>query len=147
KQDLAIHNGKTRKSPVGVIIEAKRPSNREMITAEDYNRKAFHESILYYLRERIEHDNDSIKHIIITDSYHWFIFDAHDFERHFYGSKKLRNWYHEWSRGQKVSKRTQFVYDHLSGFVKELDASIKATRVDVSKYRKLLEKDELTRDE
>src|SRR5699024_1339532 len=43
RQDLAIHNGKTRQSNVGVIIEAKRPSNNEMITADDVNRKAFHE--------------------------------------------------------------------------------------------------------
>lgn len=146
-QDLAIHNGKTRTSDVGVIIEAKRPSNREMISADDCNRKAFHESILYYLRERIEHANDSIKHIIITDSFRWFVFDAQDFERHFYGSKTLRSWYAEWSRGQKVSQRTQLVYDHLSEFVEGLDASIKATRVEISGYRKLLEQDELNREE
>src|SRR5699024_11196302 len=57
-QDLAIYNGKTRKSKVGVIIEAKRPSNKaEMISVDDLNRKAFHESILYYLRERIDNGN------------------------------------------------------------------------------------------
>lgn len=43
RQDLAIHNGKTRKSSVGVMIEAKRPSNRaEMITGDNLNRKVFH---------------------------------------------------------------------------------------------------------
>lgn len=101
QQDLAIHNGKTRKSKVGVIIEAKRPSNKvEMITGEDLNRKAFHESILYYLRERIDNGNEDIKHIIITDVYHWYIFDAQDFERHFYELKKLKGWYEQWKQGQ-----------------------------------------------
>ncbi|MCW9709025.1 type IIG restriction enzyme/methyltransferase [Fodinibius salsisoli] len=148
RQDLAIHNGKTRKSNVGVIIEAKRPSNSsEMITADELNRKAFHESILYYLRERIDNGNEDIKHIIITDVYNWYIFDAQDFERHFYDSKKLTGWYKEWKQGQKVSSRTQFVYDHLAEFVEELDANITAAELDLSKYRKLLEKDELSRDE
>jgi hypothetical protein len=83
RQDLAIHNGKTRKSSVGVMIEAKRPSNSsEMITGDDLNRKAFHESILYYLRERLDNGNEDIKHIIITDVYHWYVFDAQDYERH-----------------------------------------------------------------
>ncbi|PAU94223.1 type II restriction endonuclease [Aliifodinibius salipaludis] len=148
RQDLAIHNGKTRKSNVGVIIEAKRPSNKSgMITRDDLNRKAFHESILYYLRERIDNGNEDIKHIIITDVYNWYIFDAQDFERHFYESKKLQNWYEEWKQGQKVSSRTQFVYDHLSEFVDELEANITAAELDLSNYRKLLEKDELSRDE
>ncbi|SMO38091.1 type IIG restriction enzyme/methyltransferase [Fodinibius sediminis] len=148
RQDLAIHNGKTRKSNVGVIIEAKRPSNSsEMITGDELNRKAFHESILYYLRERIDNGNEDIKHIIITDVYNWYIFDAQDFERHFYESRKLTGWYKEWKQGQKVSSRTQFVYDHLSEFVEELDANITTAELDLSKYRKLLEKDELSRDE
>lgn len=148
RQDLAIHNGKTRKSNVGVIIEAKRPSNSsEMITGDDLNRKAFHESILYYLRERIDNGNEDIKHIIITDVYHWYIFDAQDFERHFYESKKLTGWYNEWKQGQKVSSRTQFVYNHLAEFVDELGANISAAELDLSNYRKLLEKDELSRDE
>lgn len=148
RQDLAIHNGKTRKSNVGVMIEAKRPSNNsEMITGDDLNRKAFHESILYYLRERIDNGNEDIKHIIITDVYSWYIFDAQAFERHFYESKKLTGWYEEWKQGQKVSSRTQFVYDHLSEFVDELEANITAAELDLSNYRKLLEKDELSRDE
>ncbi|HKK47374.1 MAG TPA: hypothetical protein VJ964_17735, partial [Balneolaceae bacterium] len=148
RQDLAIHNGKTGKSSVGVIIEAKRPSNTaEMITGDDINRKAFHESILYYLRERIENGNEDITHLIITDIYNWYIFDAQDFERLFYESKKLTGWYKEWNQGRKVSSRTQFVYDHLSEFVEELDGSIKAAKVDLSSYRRLLEKEELSRDE
>jgi hypothetical protein len=53
KKDLVIYLGKTTASETGVIIEAKRPSNTgEMITAEQPNRKAMHELILYYLDER-----------------------------------------------------------------------------------------------
>lgn len=148
RQDLAIHNGKTRKSSVGVMIEVKRPSNKaEMITGDDLNRKAFHESILYYLRERIDNGNEDIKHIIISDIYNWYVFDAQDFERYFYESKKLQNWYQEWTQGQKVSSRTKFVYNHLEELVEELEVSIKAAHVNINDCRKLLAKNELSRKE
>ena len=62
KKDLVIHLGKTTDSEVGVIIEAKRPSNKsEMLTKDNINVKAFHELILYYLRERITQKNLQIK--------------------------------------------------------------------------------------
>lgn len=148
RQDLAIHNKSSRKSPVGVMIEAERPpSSTEMITDDDLNKKAFHECILYYLRERIDNGNEDIKHIIITDVYNWFVFDAQDFERHFYESTKLQNWYEEWKQGQKVSSRTQFVYDHLQQLVDELEATIKAAKINIDDYHTLLEKRELSRDE
>src|SRR5690554_5290540 len=48
--DLAIYLGKNAKSNVGVLIEAKKPSNRsEFLTPENINRKALHELLLYYL--------------------------------------------------------------------------------------------------
>ena len=53
KKDLVIHLGKTTDNEVGVIIEAKRPTNtNEMVTADNPNKKALHELILYYLDER-----------------------------------------------------------------------------------------------
>jgi len=148
RQDFAIHNGKTGSSTVGVIVEAKRPSNKaEMLAADDINRKAFHEAILYYLRERIENKNQDIKHIIITDVYRWFVFDGQDFERHFYDSKKLKGWYTQWKQGQKVSSKTTFIYEHLSEFIEESDAVIKTTYFDIREFKHLLEKDELPREE
>ena len=66
-KDLVIHNGKTNKESVGVIIEAKRPSNKnEMLTADKPNTKAFQELVLYYLRERIEEKNNDIKYLVAT---------------------------------------------------------------------------------
>ncbi|HEB9434346.1 TPA: hypothetical protein RZK56_001580, partial [Campylobacter coli] len=44
--------------------------------------KALHECILYYLRER-KALNSSLKHIIITDFYHFYIFKADLFEELF----------------------------------------------------------------
>src|SRR5690554_3877379 len=53
RNDLVIHNGNKAKSPVGVIIEAKKPGSRaEMLRKEKLNVKALQELVLYYLRER-----------------------------------------------------------------------------------------------
>ncbi len=66
RTDLEIHNGKDSKSSVGVLIEAKNPSNRvEMPTSVNLNTKASHELVLYYLRERISDGNLEIKHLIV----------------------------------------------------------------------------------
>jgi hypothetical protein len=58
RNDLVIHNGKNANSSVGVIIEAKKPTNKsEMLTPQRLNVKAFQELVLYYMRERITHKN------------------------------------------------------------------------------------------
>src|SRR5690348_9385772 len=42
RKDLVIHNGNNAASPVGVIIEAKKPTNKsEMITTEKLNARGF----------------------------------------------------------------------------------------------------------
>ena len=77
RSDQVIHNGKEPESTVGVIIEAKKPTNKaEMLSKENINTKAFHELLLYYLKERITHKNLELKHLIATNIYEWFVFDA-----------------------------------------------------------------------
>ena len=49
--DLVIHNNKSAKDTVGVIIETKRTTNKnEMIKQNCINTKAMQELLLYYLR-------------------------------------------------------------------------------------------------
>ena len=75
RNDLVIHNGNTAKSSVGVIVEAKKPTNKaEMMTTTKLNAKAFQELVLYYLRERITHKNLEVKHLVATNINEWFIF-------------------------------------------------------------------------
>ena len=70
RNDLVIHTGADAKSTAGVLIETKKPSNRsEMIRPDNLNTKAFHELILYYLRERITNHNLEIKHLVATNVY------------------------------------------------------------------------------
>ena len=77
RNDLVIHTGQQADSTVGVIIEAKKPTNKtDMIKPlgkndaftdkrSKLNVKAFQELILYYLRERITLKNHDIKHLIV----------------------------------------------------------------------------------
>ena len=81
KIDLVIRKNNQPESPVGVIIEVKSLKNSsEMISIDNPNKKAFHELILYYLREKHENSATQIRHLIITNLFEWFIFDARKFE-------------------------------------------------------------------
>lgn len=90
RNDLVIHNGNTAKSSVGVIIEAKKPTNRnEMPSKVRLNCKAMQELLLYYLRERITHKNFELKYLVATNIHEWFVFDATIFEKCFGQDKNL----------------------------------------------------------
>ena len=92
RNDLVIHTGNSAKSAVGVVIEAKKPSNKwEMITTKKLNTKAFQELVLYYLRERITHKNLEVKHLVATNINEWFIFDATLFRQTFCSKQKFGN--------------------------------------------------------
>ncbi|MEL6675641.1 MAG: TaqI-like C-terminal specificity domain-containing protein [Bacteroidota bacterium] len=115
RTDLVIHVEKTAKSAPGVLIETKRPGNKsEMPSASSLNAKAVHELILYYLRERIEHQNTEIKHLIVTDAYQWYLFDATDFEKHFYRNTSFRKKYENWKEGREVSSQTDHFYKEIA---------------------------------
>lgn len=115
RNDLVIHNGKNSNSTVGVIIEAKKPSNKyEMPTANSLNVKAMHELILYFLRERIPQQNFEIKHLIITNLYEWFIFDSSIFERAFAQDKKFVQNFLGFESGRLSGKTTDFFYNTIA---------------------------------
>lgn len=105
RTDLVIHNGNKVKTSVGVIIEAKKPTNRaEMLSRERINCKAFQELELYYLRERISHKNLEVKYVVATNINEWFIFDANFFENAFAQNKKLVAQFTDFEAGWKVSR-------------------------------------------
>jgi len=65
-----------------VLIEVKRPTNKtEMLSLERPNVKSLHEALLYFMRETRKDRNLSIRHIVITNGYEWYIFDAYEFNR------------------------------------------------------------------
>lgn len=136
--DLAIYSGKTTSSSVDVIIEAKRPDNKaEMISKDNPNRKALQEALHYYFDQR-ESGNDDLKQVVVTNYIEFFIFDAREIERHFYSKKKLLKTYRQWKNDEKVSGKTDFIYQKFEAFINESDADVTVTHADLSKYQKQL---------
>jgi adenine-specific DNA-methyltransferase len=137
RKDLVIHTGKTAKSPVGVLIEVKKPSNtQEMLSEKKINTKALHELILYYLRERFDESNAQLKHLIITNIYEWYIFDEYWFEKNIFRSTRLGKDYNSW---KDSGKDTRFFYDSiLSPFLESLDETANCTYFDIRRSFSLL---------
>ncbi len=135
RNDLVIHTGKTTKEPVGVILEVKKPSNKsEMVTEAKPNSKALQELILYYLRERFDHNNTDIKYLVITNIYEWYIIDEVWFEKNVFRNSKLKKDYENW----KLSgKDTKFFYDSVAkSFLDDVTEEMPAAYFDVRTYEK-----------
>tara|TARA_Y100000589_G_scaffold321098_1_gene351866 strand:+ start:69486 stop:73088 length:3603 start_codon:yes stop_codon:yes gene_type:complete len=137
RNDLVIHNGAKANSTVGVIIEAKKPTNKsEMVTKEKLNAKAFHELVLYYLRERITHKNLEIKHLIITNINEWFIFDATTFDRLFAQNKKLVKQFQDFEDGRLADTKTDFFYKQIAEpFISDIKTEIEFTYFNLQDYQ------------
>ncbi|EIP0989640.1 Eco57I restriction-modification methylase domain-containing protein [Campylobacter coli] len=91
--DLALKKDKQ----IQVIIEAKLPHSKEFFSQSKPNCKALHECILYYLRER-KALNSSLKHIIITDFYRFYIFKVDLFEELFNKNKYFKEAFENFER-------------------------------------------------
>ena len=145
RADLVIHNGKSAKSPAGVLLETKRPqlgdkTAADMMTPERPNVKALHELLLYFLRERIENKNTDLKHLIITDVYHWYVFSANDFEKYFYQNKRLVKDYKAWRDGRKSGSNTDFFYKEIAQpFIEQLEVTLDCGVFDLRDFHKVAE--------
>lgn len=140
RNDLVIHNGHNAKTSVGVILEVKKPSNKsEMISEEKLNTKAFQELVLYYLRERISLKNLAVKHLIITNIYEWYIFDATLFDRLFAQNKSLVNLFNDFENGRLAEIKTDFFYKEIAApFIEAIQRDIEFTYFDFRDYEKPL---------
>lgn len=140
RNDLVIHNGNNPSSSVGVIIEAKKPTNKtEMITTKKLNAKAFQELVLYYLRERITHKNLEVKYLVATNINEWFIFDATLFDRLFAQNKNLVKQFNEFEGGRLAETKTDFFYKQIAEpFIADIKTEIEFTYFDLQEYQKPL---------
>lgn len=136
--DLAIYEDK---KPV-VIFEAKRPKSTEMVSENNFNTRAMHELILYYLRERVDHGNIDIKYLIITNSLEWFIFEASVFDNLFYRSSSLMRDYTDWKEGRKARGDVVLFYEDIAKpFLSKLADEIVFTRFDLRDIEKYTRND------
>jgi len=144
RNDLVIHTGPDAKSFAGVLIEAKKPSNKsEMIRPDNLNAKAFHELILYYMRERITGHNLEIKHLVATNIYEWYIFDASLFEKMFAQNKTLVKQFTDFEEGRLSGNTTDFFYKQIAEpFLAALTCEICFTTFDFREYDKPLRNDD-----
>ncbi|MFN5850104.1 MAG: hypothetical protein ACK43K_16565, partial [Chitinophagales bacterium] len=149
RNDLVIHNGSNATSPVGIIIETKQPSNKsEMISAKNPNSKSFQQLITYFLKERFENKNLEIKHLIISNIYEWYIFDASDFERYFYDNKKIKDSYLDWTNKTSLMSKTDWFYKEvLFPHIEENLESIPCTYFNLKDYESIINNDNLEDDE
>lgn len=137
RNDLVIHNGQNANSTVGVILEAKKPTNKtEMITTKKLNAKAFQELVLYYLRERITHKNLEVKHLVATNINEWFIFDEHLFEKLFAQNKSFVRQFENFEASKKT---TDVFYKEIAEpFIDRITSEIEFTYFNIQDFQKPL---------
>ncbi|GAB2973947.1 hypothetical protein GCM10027049_05140 [Mucilaginibacter puniceus] len=137
KNDLVIHTGKSTTDPVGVILEVKSPSNKtEMVTADKPNAKALHELILYYLRERFEHNNNEIKYLIATNIYEWYVIDANEFDKKVYRNSSIKKLY---ELKKSDNKDNPWFYAELKNLLESSDLTFEATSFDIRDYKRIIQ--------
>ena len=136
RNDLVIHTGTDSKSLPGVLIEVKKPGNKsEMVQKDNLDAKAFQELILYYLRERITGGNLEIKHLIATNVFEWYIFDATLFEKTFAQNKGLVKQYTDFEEGRLAGTTTDFFYNSIAEpFISGITSEISFTHFDFRLY-------------
>lgn len=121
--DLAIYNGSTSNSTVGVIVEYKKVNNKsEMMSKDNLNAKGFRELVAYYLKERIINKNLEVKRGIVTNGYDFFVIDSKELEKHFIKNKKLVNNFKKFENRQLSSSNTDFLYSEV--IAPEIDKAI-----------------------
>ncbi len=116
REDLVIFGGNTANSKPAVIIEAKSPSNTaEMFSETNFNCKAMQECVYYFMQENLKFQNNEIKHIIITNYYDFYIFDAKDFARFFLvKTNPIVEQFKKFEAGQLSDTKTAYFYENCA---------------------------------
>ena len=136
KIDLVIHLGMSTNDDVGVIIEAKRPSNTgEMLSEINPNRKSIHELILYYLNQRIIFNNNQLKYLVATNINEWYIFDANYFDKYIYRNSQIKKLY-----DSKINEKKDnpFFYEEIAKILTNSEIEIPCVYFDIRKYDTIL---------
>jgi type II restriction/modification system DNA methylase subunit YeeA len=137
--DLVIYNGKDTKSSVGVILEAKKVNNNEMLKVDNLNTKALQQLVLYFLRERITNKNPEIRYLIATNIYEWFVFDATIFENLFAQNPQLVKQFTDFEEKRLSNSRTDFFYQEIAQpAIDEIQNQLVFTHFDIRDYQQYL---------
>ncbi|HBK1972580.1 TPA: class I SAM-dependent DNA methyltransferase [Campylobacter jejuni] len=128
--DLAISKDEFSKD-LEVFIEAKKPNSKEFITHAKVNSKALHEAILYYFRNR--EYSFSLKFIIITDFYKFYIFKISEFEELFYKSPSFLKLFEEFCNPNSLFKgNTEEFYKEVAKLIENSKENLKGFLIDLT---------------
>ncbi|ECL2274936.1 class I SAM-dependent DNA methyltransferase [Campylobacter jejuni] len=128
--DLAISKDEFSKY-LEVFIEAKKPNSKEFITHAKVNSKALHEAILYYFRNR--QLSFSLKFIIITDFYKFYIFKISEFEKLFYKSPSFLKLFEEFCNPNSLFKgNTEEFYKEVAKLIENSKENLKGFLIDLT---------------
>ncbi|WP_187925161.1 class I SAM-dependent DNA methyltransferase [Helicobacter pylori] len=129
KIDSAILNDNNE---VEVIIEFKALKNpNEFVKGGDLNVKALHESLLYYLIERKE-GNNNLKRLILGTIKGLYIIDANEFEV-FNKDKEIQKAFENCHDKKGNDTSTEAFYDACQKRLNELDHSLKYHHISLKK--------------
>ncbi|MGL5955927.1 MAG: Eco57I restriction-modification methylase domain-containing protein, partial [Brevinema sp.] len=114
-----------------VIIEVKRPSNQqEMIQDNDFNKKAFHESLLYFYEQR-QKNVTSINYILITDCEKLYLISSESFEK-LIKDKAIRNILDDFkTKSSEIIRTTNDLYIALQPILKDINIEISTCLIDL----------------
>lgn len=133
RADLAVFLGKTAETPVGVLIETKRPNAADMIRHTNLNTKAFWELILYYFDERIQRNNFELKHLVATDFIRFYIFNVNSFDRLFYENPTVKKLY---ETRNNDAKKNDWFYAELAKLIAAREDEIECIFFDLDENKK-----------
>lgn len=141
--DFVIRSGR-KGTNAGVLFECKKSSNKQdMISQENINKKALHELVLYFMRERHANNTD-IKFLVICNEYEFYIFEAKEFERNFYDDPAFRKDFIAWSEGKKSDDTTDFFYNYIAKtYIATSKTSLTANYFDLRNFKQALETEEI----
>jgi adenine-specific DNA-methyltransferase len=138
--DLAIRSAKNNTL---VLFECKAGNNPgEMPTQDDLLRKAFLEAVAYYCFEKEELKNDHLKHVVITNTCEWFVFDAADFRAATHGKAKVRDAFTQWNKGNWDNATTAALHKRLAEILAVSDETLTGYHVDLWAFKKYLDRDD-----
>ena len=110
-----------------------------MPVTTNLNTKAFHELILYFMRERIKGKNIEVKNLIITNIFEWFIFNSNDFERIFASNKNFIKQFTDFEDRGLSGTNTDFFYNGIAApFVENSDSLISVTYFDIRDFETVI---------
>lgn len=98
-----------------VLFETKRPAGNtnEMCRIDRMNVKALHELLWYFMQER-HNGNLSMTHLVVTNVYEWFVFDARLFDTLFYQDRDFCRTFEDFCSGSLLQEKTDTFYRDIA---------------------------------